>query len=199
MGSEPGRPPGEPSRAGGGADAFQTLYRGHAAALFAYLLRRCPSPVDAQDALAETFLVAWRRPDQVPGGDAARLWLYGVARRVVANQRRGDRRRQQLAVRLEAQRPETVVPGPDPGGEVRDVMAALTGLSEGDREILRLAAWEGLSHPEIAAILGCSENASAIRLHRARARLRRAYAKERGSSRTQEGKYGDRDSGKGAQ
>ncbi len=179
-----------------GADAFKQLYCRHAEVVFAYLLRRCPSQVDAQDALAETFLVAWRRPGQVPEGEAARLWLYGVARRVLANQRRGERRRRRLLERLEAQRAE-VVAGPDRANGSGDVMGALSRLSEGDREILLLAAWEELSHVEIAAILGCSENASAIRLHRARARLRRAYAKERGASGTPEEEYGDRDSGRG--
>ena len=179
-----------------GADAFRQLYRQHAEVVFSYLLRRCSSQVDAQDALAETFLVAWRRPDQMPEGDAARLWLYGVARRVLANQRRSERRRRRLMQRLEAQ-PAEVVAGPDVVAGVGDILGALSRLSEGDREILQLAAWEELSHPEIAAILGCSENASAIRLHRARARLRRAYEKERGGTRTPTGKNGDRDSGKG--
>lgn len=182
--------------AGDDVDAFMRLYCQHAEVVFAYLLRRCPSPVDAQDALSETFLVAWRRPDQVPEGDAARLWLYGVARRVLSNQRRGERRRRRLTERLEAQRPE-VMAGPEAGTSVSDVMGALSRLSEGDREILLLAAWEELTHVEIAAVLGCSENASAIRLHRARARLRRAYAKEQGGSGTPAGKHGDPDPGRG--
>ena len=177
-GAEPGGavPPG-PDAAARGA-AFEAFYRRYAGAVLAYLLRRSRSVADAQDALAETFLVAWRRPEQVPAGDAAGLWLYGVARRVLANQRRGDRRRRQLAARLEADAGLGLVPGPSEADDARDVLRALARLGEGDREVLLLAAWDGLSHAEIATVLGFSENASAIRLHRARRRLRQAYAKE---------------------
>ncbi|MFP5319991.1 MAG: RNA polymerase sigma factor [Acidimicrobiia bacterium] len=172
-------------------------YRAHRGAVLAYLLRRCPSAADAHDALAETFLVAWRRPEQVPDGDAAvRLWLYGVARRVLANQRRAERRRRRLSERLQAHPGDELVPGPDEAGTEREVLRVLSRLGERDREILLLSAWEGLSHAEIAAVLGCSENASAVRLHRARARLREAYAKERGARGTSRGEYGERDSGK---
>lgn len=178
---------------------FELHYRRHQAALLAYLLRRCPSAADAHDALAETFLVAWRRPEQVPDGEAAaRLWLYGVARRVLANQRRGERRRRRLGERLQSARGDQLVPGPDDAGTEREVLIALSSLSGRDREILLLAAWEGLSHGEIAAVLGCSENASAVRLHRARARLRDAYAKEIGSGGTSRGQDGGREPGRAA-
>lgn len=185
-----------PSQRGPGrSEDFERFYRQHAAAVLAYLARRCPSAADAHDALAETFLVAWRRPEEVPAGDAGRLWLYGVARRVLSNQRRGERRRGRLAARLRADRQEAVVPGPDEVAGGDEVLRALARLSERDREILLLAAWEGLSHGEIATVLGCSENASAIRVHRARGRLRDAYAKEGGSQGTRTGGYGRRDRG----
>ena len=179
------------------AEDFERLYREQAGAVVAYLLRRTSSVSDAHDALAETFLVAWRRPDQVPQGDAARLWLYGVARRVLANQRRSERRRRRLGERLAARTVDEVVPGPDESrGGVREVLRALSRLGERDREVLLLAAWEGLSHAEMAAVLGCSENASAIRLHRARARLRDAYEKEADVIGTPTGGYNERESGK---
>jgi RNA polymerase sigma factor (sigma-70 family) len=177
-GAEPGGAVPHGSDAAARCAAFDAFYRHHAGAVLAYLLRRSRSVADAQDALAETFLVAWRRPDQVPAEDAANLWLYGVARRVLANQRRGDRRRRQLAARLEADTGLRMVPGPSEAGDASDVLRALARLGDRDREVLRLAAWEGLSHAEIATILGFSENASAVRLHRARRRLKQAYAKE---------------------
>ena len=82
---------------------------------------------------------------------------------------------------------------PETREDLRSVLAALAKLGTKDREILLLAAWEGLSHAEIAVVLACSENASAIRLHRARQRLDKAFAKEDPASRTQRNKSGNRD------
>ncbi len=79
---------------------FETLYGATYHQLMGYALRRTADPADAADVVAETFLVAWRRIDVVPTGDAARLWLYGTARRILANQRRGSQRRLALADRL---------------------------------------------------------------------------------------------------
>ncbi|GIH24082.1 hypothetical protein Aph01nite_23920 [Acrocarpospora phusangensis] len=79
---------------------FEEIYLAHYPDLLAYVRRRTESPDDASDAIAETFTTAWRRIDEVPPGPQARLWLYGVARRVLANQRRGESRRSALAVRL---------------------------------------------------------------------------------------------------
>lgn len=158
--------------------------------MLAYILRRCRDDADAHDALAETFIVAWRRFDRIPGGDHdSLLWLYGVARRVLANHRRGSRRRVQLSSRLEAlPRPsvefETELVS---RAEADVVLAAMAELRPKDREILLLAAWEGLSHAEIGTVLGCSENASAIRLHRARQRLSEVSAKDKVGLRTTPG------------
>jgi DNA-directed RNA polymerase specialized sigma24 family protein len=71
---------------------FEELYAAHHASLLGYALRRTANTDDAADVLAETFLAAWRRLDDVPPGPQARLWLYGTARRVLANQRRGELR-----------------------------------------------------------------------------------------------------------
>ena len=76
-----------------GEQRFARLYRDHARGILGYALRRCPDPEDAADVVAETFLAAWRRLPEVPIGEEARLWLYGTARLVLANQRRGERRR----------------------------------------------------------------------------------------------------------
>lgn len=159
---------------------FRNLYRAHYRALHAFALRRCADPADAHDLVADTFLVLWRRIDEAPEGDEALLWLFGVARRVLANQRRSRTRRERLNARLRALPQD--VPAVDTmafaRADAQAVLAALPHLSERDREVLLLAAWEGLSHSEIARVLGCSENAAMIRLHRARRRLREICRKE---------------------
>lgn len=159
---------------------FQRIYEAHYAAVVAYVRRRTGDAADAQDAVAETFTTAWRRMGEVPDGDAARAWLYGVARRVLANQRRGDDRRAGLSRRLRGSEVRTVdvedaVLASD---DRRAVLAALSRLREPDQEILRLAVWEELPHREIAAVVGCAEAAVAVRLHRARNRLAREIGKE---------------------
>ncbi len=159
---------------------FEALYAEHQAGVLGYVLRRAASADDAADAIAETFLVAWRRIDDAPPGASARLWLFGVARRVLANQRRGERRRTQLAERLRgelASREMTAAPS----GELAELAAAFGSLADVDREVLALEAWEGLSAGEVAAVLGCSRNAARIRLHRARRRLRAAIAASQGA------------------
>ena len=153
-------------------ERFRLIYQASYHRILGYALRRASSPEDAADAVAETFLTAWRRLDEAPGAREVLPWLYGVARRVLANQRRGERRRSRLADRLREEMPrlmEAADPGTTAGTEA--VVRALAQLREEDRDILRLAAWEGLSHGELAEVLGCSPNAAKIRLHRARKRL----------------------------
>src|SRR5690348_10202663 len=138
----------------------------HTAAVLAYALRRT-SRDDAADVVAETFLVAWRRLDDVD--EQSELpWLYAVARRVLLSQRRATRRQQAIAERVAAAFPE---PPETPPGSPR-LLEALTSLSEAEREVLMLAAWEELSSSEAARVVGCSATAYRIRLHRARRRLR---------------------------
>ncbi len=130
--------------------------------------------------MAETFTIAWRRLGEVPDADIALPWLYGVARRVLANQRRGNRRRVDLSTRLSGQQSGAG----DVESEVlaaedrRTVLAALSRLRHADQEILRLAVWEELPHRDIAVVVGCSEASVAVRLHRARTRLGREIGKE---------------------
>jgi RNA polymerase sigma-70 factor (ECF subfamily) len=162
-------------------DRLEDLFEAHHRALLAYAARRTPSLTDAEDAVAEVFLVAWRRLDDVPEGDAALPWLYGVARKTIGNQRRGLLRRGRLQERLAQSADRTTTPAPT-GTE--PALAALEQLKASDRELLRLVAWEELSHAEIAAVLGISVNAVAIRLHRARARFEKALVKGPGGWRT---------------
>lgn len=145
---------------------FDELYRANAPAVLAYCLRRA-SREAAEEAVAETFTVAWRRFNDVPAH--ALPWLLGIARRVLANQRRSVRRQWALAEKLAAQPP----PGPAEAEAAADtrVLNALGRLSSADQELLLLVAWEGLRSAEAARVLGCSPVAARIRLHRARRRL----------------------------
>lgn len=151
---------------------FGKLYREQARAVLAYALRRVDGHEDAADVVAETFLVAWRRLDEVPIGRAERLWLYAVARRVTANARRAEGRRTRLAERLAETLRTELASHPNRGGEATEVLRAMAGLSEEDRELLLLVTWEELSPSEAARVLGVSSLAARSRLHRARRRLR---------------------------
>jgi len=138
-----------------------------------YALRRAASSADAEEVVAETYAIAWRRRWSIPAGDEAVPWLYGVARRVLANQRRGGYRWERLVGRIGGHRPVTPLPGPAPDSivERQPVLDALARLAPADAEVLRLISWEQLSHAEVALALGTSENAVALRASRARRKL----------------------------
>ena len=149
------------------ASLFDSAY----APIMAYARRRTPQLSDAEDMVAETFVVVWRRLDDLPEHETERLpWLYGIARRVVANQRRSAARRGRLRDRIELVAASQAVQAPSP---LHAVLDAIGRLRETDQEVLRLVAWEGLSHADVGVALGISRNAAAIRLHRARAHLER--------------------------
>ena len=155
------------------------MYGANFTPLLGYALRRTDDAEDAADVVSETFLVAWRRLADVPEGSDARLWLYGVARRVLANQRRGTERRDRLGERL---RHDLAAAVPDHAGMLTaraDVTAALSRLGVVDQEVLQLTAWEGLDPREIATVLGVPAGAVRTRLSRARARLRRELGDDR--------------------
>ncbi|MFI0354515.1 RNA polymerase sigma factor [Actinomadura sp. 9N407] len=158
---------------------FEEIYAAHYEAISRYALRRTGSPDDAVDVLSETFLTAWRRLDAVPDGDGTLLWLYGVARRVLANHHRGTVRRELLISRLRGEfleaAPEHAVAEQAVADELR---AAFGRLSDDDRELLALTGWEGLRPAEIAEVLGCRAAGVRVRLHRARKRLAAELAKE---------------------
>jgi RNA polymerase sigma factor (sigma-70 family) len=154
---------------------FDVLFAAHNASILAYCGWRAGSASDAQDAAAEVFLVAWRRLDELPDGDAARVWLYATARRVIANQRRADRRRLALYQRLALDAAAFPQEPAAPGREEALVHEALGRLGPRDREVLLLAEWEGLAPAEIAAVTGCLAMTARGRLHRARRRFRAAF------------------------
>jgi RNA polymerase sigma-70 factor, ECF subfamily len=157
----------------GRRERFEALYSDEYTSIYAYVYRRLHyAASEVPDVVAEVFSVAWRRLDELPQGGEARLWLYGLARHLLLNHRRGSRRRLRLLARLrgEASSGVTVSVAADPADAW--LAAAIERLPDAYREALRLVSWEGCSHAEAAQILGCSVNAVALRLHKAKARLR---------------------------
>lgn len=149
---------------------FRQLYEEHYRSIQAYAIRRVYTPADVADVVAEVFTTAWRRLDDIPPAPADRAWLYGTARRTLASHYRGSRRQNRLISRIEADHATGLIPGsPDDR-----LVTAIRQLPAGERETLMLVCWEQLSHAEAAQVLGCSPNAIAIRMHRARGRLRAA-------------------------
>lgn len=150
------------------------IYERYAPQIAAYALRRS-SGADAADTVAETFLVAWRRRDAVPEEPDTLPWLYGVARRVLANQRRSHRRRGRLSDRLAAEfvTHESDPPRLENAEEFSRVANALGRLSTDDAELLRLMAWEALTPAEIATTMGIAPGTARQRISRARQRLRK--------------------------
>ncbi len=137
-------------------------------------VRRRQSAADADDVVADALLVCWRRLDDVPAG-AELAWCYGVARRCLANHRRSADRQRRLVGKLADDRDtHTTVGDPaatSPSNTDPDLLVALAGLSDADRELVQLWAWEGLEPRELAVVLDTTANAVSIRLHRARRRL----------------------------
>lgn len=152
---------------------FDALFTEYQRRVMAYAMRRTQTLADAEDVAAETFTIAWRKFDTIPAAEPL-PWLYAVARRVLANHRRGSGRRERLAALLRVEDVAT----PMHAGEDLDgpAFVALASLSPADQELLRLVAWEELGNQQIAAVLGITPNAVAIRLHRARARFADALA-----------------------
>jgi RNA polymerase sigma factor (sigma-70 family) len=153
---------------------FRRLYQENYQAIQAYVVRRVEDRGDVADVVAEVFTTAWRRLDKVPCPPDDTLWLYGVARRVISGNRRSLRRFRSLMTRLEAGYGGESRGSPQIEADAvhRGLLDAVASLAPGEREALQLVHWERLSHAEAAAVLGCSANAVAIRVHRARAKLR---------------------------
>ena len=122
--------------------------------------------------------MAWRRFADLPGGAQTRLWLFGVAHRALANQSRAERRRRNLGARLTEHLTEASAPDPasayEHDAQVQAIHQSLGTLSDVDRALVTLTAWESLSVAEAAKVLGITAGAARVRLHRARTRLRRS-------------------------
>jgi RNA polymerase sigma-70 factor, ECF subfamily len=154
---------------------FDDLYQANYPAIFRYVYRRLPPdsrPNDAADVTAEVFVTAWRRIDRVPVSPDDRFWLYAVAQRTVQHHRRGHSRRQKLSLRLHAEAGVGQPLADDLAVEDEQVIDAIANLRASDREVFYLIVWDELDNQTAARVLGCSANTVAVRLHRARARLR---------------------------
>lgn len=146
---------------------FREFFAANFTDVWGFARRRTDSAPDADDVTAETFSVAWRRRGDMPRQDA-RLWLFGVARNVLANHRRAVQRQRNLHLRLATSREEQAAYEPD-----SLVWEALAEMSEDDRELLLMRAWDGLSVPDIATVLQITTANVSSRLYRARSRLLR--------------------------
>ncbi|MGH2862313.1 MAG: RNA polymerase sigma factor [Solirubrobacteraceae bacterium] len=150
-----------------GRERLEDLFRRHEPRVAAYVRRRAPDDV-VDDVVAETFLIAWRRLDDVR--EPALPWLLGVARRVLSTHWRGDRRRQELSNRLAATQSMQASAWSEDSEE--RALAALATLSEKDREALTLTAWEGLTPQQAAVVLDEPAARFRVRLHRAKRRIK---------------------------
>ena len=161
---------------------FEQLYAEHWREVLSYALRRTGSPADAADVVSEVFLVVWRRRDEVPGAKEFRPWLFGVARNVLLNHRRGERRRERLGALLLSAVGEQHLDTADvvvDRDQHQVLIAAVRGLPEPDRELVTLVSWEGLSPAEAAVALQMNPVTARVRLHRARKRLRTSLEKQK--------------------
>jgi RNA polymerase sigma-70 factor, ECF subfamily len=162
---------------------FEGLYLAHNAAVRTYVRRRVDSQ-DADDVVADVFVIAWRRLGDVPEDPLP--WLLGVARRVMANRWRGATRAAALRDRMRFERPR-LESSPLMTPESLEVLRALSAMREKDRETLLLVAWEGLEPGQAARVLGVSPNTFSARLSRARRRFERALAAESAQPETERG------------
>ena len=156
---------------------YRRLFADYHRDIYAYCRRRTDAQT-AADCASETFLVAWRRIDDVPGGDASLPWLYGVARKTLANEFRGARRRRRTSDSLR-DNPSQADPSPEVlvirREQDQQVLKALASLRPRDREVLQLALWEELPHAAIAELLGCSTQAVTQRIYRATRQVCKEY------------------------
>ncbi|WP_249998463.1 RNA polymerase sigma factor [Actinoplanes sp. M2I2] len=161
-------------------DRFRALHRSTFPDLLRFVSRRVP-PDEAEDIVSTVYLTASRRFAEVP--EDARPWLFGVARRTMANQTRGWLRRRALDVRLTAVEPAEAYDDSAGAATRLDLQRAWQGLSAADREVLALVAFDGLTSEQAAGVLGCRRSAFAMRLSRARRRLQDALEPTPSSSR----------------
>ncbi|MFF4893639.1 RNA polymerase sigma factor [Micromonospora chersina] len=154
-------------------ERFTAIYHAHHPQVYAYAVSRAGRTL-ADDVVGDTFLVAWRRLDDLPA--APLPWLLGVARNVIRERYRDDIRQASLATELRAWVAEADADIADGVAERAAMLAALAGLGEDDREALTLTAWQGLSAKAAARVVGCSTATFFVRLHRARRRLEQAMS-----------------------
>ncbi len=168
----------------GSADAYSTFFRRHVGPITRYAVRRCSNPEDVADLVAECFLVALQSAHRyIPETDTALPWLFGIARRLLAKQRRkfvGNRRLEVKASNafpvFSAAEDNEVASAIDAARQAPSLEAALASLTNAEREVLELVAYDGLSPSEAAAALDITPNAARLRLSRARRSVRAQIA-----------------------
>ncbi len=161
---------------------FDEVYNASFSQIYAYCRRRTRSREDTEDAVADTYLVAWRRLDELEAADYPVAWLYGVARRVLANQRKSLERHELVEERAATFLSPTASDDPAQRAvhrsQLGDVLEAMMALSPIDQELLVLVAFEQLSHAEIAVVLEIPIDTIKSRLYRARRRLQERVVRE---------------------
>jgi RNA polymerase sigma factor (sigma-70 family) len=160
---------------------FEQIYNATYRKTLTYVLRRTLNTADAQDVVAETYLVAWRRLDQLLGADEPQAWLYAVAYRTLGNLRRTNQRQENVAAKASLVHADGSDADPAHSVEAQDqlgrVTLAMAQLSERDQEVLRLAAYEELDRAAIGVVLGVRAVLVGTLLYRARRRLEEALAR----------------------
>jgi len=152
-------------------ERLERLHQDNAADVLSFLGRRVTTPADAADALSETFIAAWRHIDRMPADPVqARMWLFGVARRVASNARRSSDRRDALTARL-GEHLETLQPT-QTDDTTESVLAAISELPRNQAELIKLVLWDGFTVVEAASIVGVRESTARGRYQRARLHLR---------------------------
>jgi len=149
---------------------LEELAETHGPRVLAYLARRTNDPADAADVFQAVLIAAWRRLPDVPDDDQAALaWLFGTARRCLANHWRGQTRRLHATERLCG---SIRLVTTEEAGRVPGVNEALMDLNDADRELVTLVYWEDLTVEQAANVLEITAVAARKRLERARTRLR---------------------------
>jgi RNA polymerase sigma-70 factor, ECF subfamily len=173
-------------------ERFTALYDQHCRQVYAYAVSRAGRQL-AEEVVSEVFLITWRRLADVPV--PALPWLLTVARNVAIGQFRAAARRQSVAAELQAWTSGPQAVSADVADQVTErlaVLTALAALSEADRELVTLLAWQGLTPRQAAEVVGCSTPTLFVRLHRARRRLERAMD---GAAESADGESGNRMAG----
>ncbi|MGV8845684.1 RNA polymerase sigma factor [Tessaracoccus sp.] len=147
---------------------FVTLYQEHVDAVMSHCLRHL-APSTAEDAVSDTFLVAWRKLDEIP--PEPRGWLIVTARNTIRNRYRTQARTMALQDRLRQVTQLAADPADITAERRADLLTALTALNDEEREAILLVAWDGLTGAEAARAMGCSHGALRVRVHRARQKM----------------------------
>src|ERR1019366_10040388 len=138
---------------------FERFFHSHFQIIWSYVARRV-SQQSVDDVVSRSFAVAWQKYQTIPQPPEDRLWMFGVARRCIADQRRSDDRQLRLVARIAVEAQE-LHPPLDSSGDPRavEVLLAIDELAPLDREALQLVLWDGLSHDDAARVMECSVSA----------------------------------------